>query len=202
MYGKLSSPLTLSSDYSSSLAIAYSFFEQNIAPPENRPLLFGKRVFIEAREQIDNRPSGFWHIVSLERNHRFTKILPCNNDAAITTCMENCNHPTHAISLKSGTETRNICLYRASRIPWIIDIITLANSGDSDIQMWLKPGGQYASNKLYLRYNKSGADYVLIFSAEKKYYRLISAFPVFYLSEKATFDKDAAQYMWKYSQAS
>ena len=40
--------------------------------------------------------------------------------------------------------------------------------------------------------------YVVIFSAEKHFYRLISAFPVFYNNQKSDFDKDAERYHWSY----
>ena len=54
------------------------------------------------------------------------------------------------------------------------------------------------NGKLYLRYNHHGADFVLIFSVEKRFYRLISAFPVFYTNEKENFDKDYRKYAWSY----
>ena len=50
----------------------------------------------------------------------------------------------------------------------------------------------------YKRYNHHGADFVLIFSVEKRFYRLISAFPVFYTNEKENFDKDYRKYAWSY----
>ena len=37
-----------------------------------------------------------------------------------------------------------------------------------------------------------------ILSVEKRFYRLISAFPVFYTNEKENFDKDYRKYAWSY----
>lgn len=134
---------------------------------------------------------------SLEENHHF-KVLPCVNDGNIELCNQNCNASHHAIVVKYGAETRNVCLLRASRLPWIIDIIKLAGKNDSSVNVWLKPGTGRQNGKLYLRYNHHGADFVLIFSVEKRFYRLISAFPVFYTNEKENFDKDYRKYAWSY----
>lgn len=74
----------------------------------------------------------------------------------------------------------------------------LAGKNDSSVNVWLKPGTGRQNGKLYLRYNHHGADFVLIFSVEKRFYRLISAFPVFYTNEKENFDKDYRKYAWSY----
>ena len=199
MYGKMSFPLTLAGSFDEGITTAYEYFSEHIYNKEKRPSLFGKDIFVEAHEKIDDRPQGFWHIVSLEEKHHFTKVLPCTNDATIDNCEQNCNAKTRMVSIKYNTEDRSLCLYRASRIPWIVDIINLANNKDPDIAVWLKPGGSSSSDKLYLRYNHDGADYVVIFSSEKRFYRIISAFPVFYVSEKADFDKDYSNYKWEYN---
>lgn len=199
MYGKLSDPLTMTGNFEESLNSAYNYFSENIYDRNKRPILFGKSIFVEAHEIIEERPAGFWHIVSLEDKHHFNKVLPCTNDSSIAVCEQNCNTKQHMVSIQYGAEDRSICLYRASRIPWIVDIIQLANSGDSEVDIWLKPGNNKRSDKLYLRYNHDGADYIVIFSAEKRFYRIISAFPVFYVSEKADFDKDYAAYAWTYT---
>lgn len=198
VYGKLSNPIVFEDDFEKSIDSAYLYFCDNIYNSEKRPTLFSKKIFIEAREKINERPSGFWHIVSLEERHRFNKVLPCNNDSSINCCNQNCNKKTNVVTIKYGTECRSICLYRASRIHWIIEIISLANISDSDVKVWKKPGTSKESDKLYLRYNNDGADFVIVFSVEKRFYRLISAFPVFYLSEKETFDKEYLLYKWEY----
>lgn len=197
MFGVLSSPLKLTGDFERDIDAAYEYFQREINDRNKRPTLFDKEVFIEAHEKIDERPQGFWHIISLEQTHHF-KVLPCVNDGNIDLCDQNCNQSLHSVAIKSGTEVRNICLLRASRLPWIVDIIKLACKGDPSVNVWLKPGKGKQSNKLYLRYNHDGADYVLIFSAEKRFYRLISAFPVFYTSDKADFEKEYQKHAWSY----
>ena len=75
-----------------------------------------------------------------------------------------------------------------------MDIINLANEQDSRIKVWEK------DRKLHLRYDYGDIDYVLIFSSKKNIYKLISAFPVFYINKKETFDKDYNDYKIKKSQ--
>ena len=147
---------------------------------------------------IDDRPVGFWHIISLEDNHKFSKIVPCVNDPAIDICDQNCVSGKYQVAIKSGSENRNLCFYRAARLPWIIDLIKMANRDDPAVQVWLKPGGQKANDRLYLRYKHNGNDFIVIFTVQKKFYRLVSAFPVFYLKERNEMDKDYATYRWSY----
>jgi len=192
MYKELTAPLSLSSSFEDSIKVAYEFFNSQINNKAKRPALFDKEIFIEASERINDWPVGFWHIISLEETHKF-KVLPCNNDITMEHCNENCETKSYQVCIKCQTETRNICLLRASRLPWILDIIKLANQGDSSIIVWRKPNG-----KLYLRYNHYGNDYVLIFSDNKKFYRLISAFPVFYTKERKELDRDSQEFRWSY----
>lgn len=198
MKSNLSPILQLPRDMSGGIDAAYEYFSNNIANQAKKPTLFDKEVYIECGEMIENRPMGFWHIISLENKHRFTKIVPCVNDPAINLCNRNCITQEKQIAIKYGTETRSICLYRAARLPWIIDLIKMANRDDPAVQVWVKPSGQKANEKLYLRYNHGGNDFVVIFAVQKNFYRLISAFPVFYLNEKEQLDKDCAANPWSY----
>ncbi|MDP4120140.1 MAG: hypothetical protein Q8876_03675 [Bacillota bacterium] len=198
MFDRLSAPLNLTCDFDESLILAFDYFNKTFDNSNRRPNLFGKDIFIEKHEIISGWPAGFWHIVSIEDNHHF-RVLPCSNDINIDLCKENCNKNVHQIKIKNGVETRNICLLRASRLPWIIDIINLANQKDPLIKIWLKPGNGPSNGKLYLRYQHNGADYIVIFSAEKRFYRLISAFPVFYVNEKEAFAKDYITYVWSFT---
>ena len=198
MKSNLSPILQLPQDMSCGIDAAYEYFSNNIANRAKRPTLFDKEVYIECGEMIEDRPMGFWHIISLEDSHRFSKIVPCVNDPAINLCNRNCITQKRKVTIKFGTESRSICLYRAARLPWIIDLMKMANRDDPAVQVWVKPSGQKANKKLYLRYNHGGNDFVVIFAVQKNFYRLISAFPVFYLKEKEQFDDDYAENSWSY----
>ena len=199
IYGSLSLPLKFTGDFEADICTAYDYFQRELNDQLKRPTLYGKKVYIEARERINSWPEGFWHVISLEESHKF-KVLPCVNDENINLCLQNCEKSSHSIEIKQGSEKRNICLLRASRLPWIIDIINLANKNDSAVNVWLKTSNK-RNKKLYLRYNQYGADYVVIFSVEKHFYRMISAFPVFYSKEKITFDEESINYKWSYFEA-
>lgn len=198
MNSNLSPILQLPADINQSIDIAYEYFLKNIADRAHRPALFDKEVYIECAEMIDDRPVGFWHIISLEDSHKFSKLVPCVNDPAIDLCDQNCISRKHQVTIKNGSEDRNLCLYRAARLPWIIDLIKMANRDDPAVQVWLKPGGQKTNDKLYLRYKHGGNDFVVIFTNQRKFYRLVSAFPVFYLKERNEMDKDYSIYRWSY----
>lgn len=197
MYGALSNPLVLPDDFEKAIGEAFKYFQENINNSQKRPTLFDKSIFIEANEIIDDKPQGFWHIISLETKHQF-KVLPCVNDCTIDICNQNCINGQRKVKIKHGTEERNICLLRASRLPWVVDIINLANKDNSQIKMWLKENKNYNNQKLYIRYTCGGADYVVILSVEKHFYRLISAYPVFYIKDKKDFEKDYTEYKWSY----
>lgn len=184
----LSPILKMDEDFNKSIEIAHRYFDENLNNRLNRPSLFEKDIYIEAKEIIDEKPQGFWHIISLDEKHTYTKVLPCINDENISKCNENCNTKKHQITIKYGTETRNICLLRASRIPWIIDLINLANKNSPDIISWKKQNNH--NKKLYIRYKKGSVDFVVIFSEEKHYYRIISAYPVFEQKEKEELNND------------
>ena len=193
---ELSPPLDLSSDFEESIETAFAFFADNIFNRSKRPALFDKEVFIEANEVIEGKPIGFWHFISIENNHKF-EVLPCNNDITLEQCNGNCESNKHQISSTMKADKRNICLYRARRLPWILDILKMANRDDPAVKVWYKPDD--ASNgKLYLRYCKQGNDYVVILANTKKFYRIISAFPVFYKKERKVFDKDYERFKWSY----
>ncbi|NCB75045.1 MAG: hypothetical protein EOM51_09935 [Clostridia bacterium] len=191
MIEELSPKIELTSDFEKNIEKAFNYFSDNLNNKFSRPRLFEKFVYIENHEIIDNKPAGFWHAISLEENHKFADVLPCVNDPTISDCGANCNNSQKTITIKAGTEKRNICLLRASMLPWIVDIIRLANAGNNHISYWEK------EKKIYIRYLHRGIDYILIFADNNKFYRLISSYPVFYLKEKREFDSDSIMHAIK-----
>lgn len=186
--------LIFNNDFENNINIASDFFYKNIFDKESRPDLWGKKIFIEAHEFVDKRPYGFWHLVSLDDNHHYKNLFPCNNDITISLCNYNCLYCTHKIVLRYSTETRYLCLYRASMLPWINEIIKLANIYDKRISFWKVPQPKQKS-KVYLRYKYNQDDYIIILSDESKFYRVIAAYPVFLKNEKERFDKDEIKYI-------
>lgn len=164
----------------------YEYFKENIMGKEKRPKLFNKSIFIDFNNWINYKAEMFWHIVSLNDNEKFN-ILPCNNDISSIYKKDNCINHKYRIEMSNGS-VRSICLYRAIRISWFIDIINLANSKDKSIKSWVK------DKNLYLRFQHQSIDYAIVFQIQKNMYRLLSMFPVFYINKKQEFDNDYNKY--------
>lgn len=194
---ELSPTLPLCNDIELNIAAAFEFFSTQLNNPSQKLCLFGKQVYYEAYEMVDNKIVGFWHLISTAMTS--LSVLPCNNDVSFEYCDENCIKLLRLVEIKNKGETRAICLYRLSHLPWIMDVIKLANDKSSFVACWVEKGDHNRS-KLYVRYKKGTADYVLIFSNEKKYYRLLTAYPVFMVRDRKKFDQNHISNAWIYKQ--
>ena len=180
-------------DIDSIIDITYEEFKRNHMNEKKRPKkLLGKTMIIMFDNWRQYKADCYWHFISLGEKEQFN-VFPCGNNLSEHICKKNCLTRKNIIKRYNG-EVRIICPFRAIRINWIMDIINLANEQDSRIKVWEK------DRKLHLRYNYGDIDYVLIFSSKKYIYKLISAFPVFYINKKETFDKDYNDYNIKKSQ--
>lgn len=184
---KLSLPLSICGiTIDEAIEKMYSIYVKEIMPKEKRPELFGKFIYINSKEWIDQKAEMFWHMISLGDNEKFN-IYPCNNLSCGLICEENCKRKVRQISI-GGNRKRNICLYRGTMISWLIEIIALANNKDSAVQVWVKEG------KLHLRMVHETVDYIAIFEIKKNMYVLITAYPVFYISSKRNYTQDYYSY--------
>lgn len=160
----------------------YEEFKKNLMDKGKRPRLLGKFVFIKFNWWIDYKAEMYWHLISLHEVERFG-VFPCENFISENICIKNCKTKLKQVTLKNK-QVRDICVYRALRINWIIDIINLANKNDANIKKWIK------DDKLHIRFQHEDVDYILIFEIYSDEYQLVSAFPVFYINKKETFDND------------
>jgi len=192
----LSQTLTFSNDIEHNIAIAFEFFSTQLNDPKQRLCLFDKPVYYEAYEMVENKIVGFWHLITTTMIK--LSILPCNNDASFENCAENFIKLLRLVQIKNEKETRAVCIYRATHLPWIIDVIRLANEKNLFVKCWTLVD-DHKRKKLYVRYKKGIADYILIFSDEKKYYRLLSAYPVFMVRDREKFDQCHIKNAWIYS---
>ena len=165
----------------------YCEFKNNYMDRERRPkTLFGKRLIIEFANWVEYKADSYWHLVSLNEDEKFN-VFPCGNKLSDHICLGNCISKDRQIVRYNG-DVRNICIYRALRVNWPLDIIRLANEKSQKINIWEK------DRKLHLRYKKNKIDYIVILAIKKDSYKLISAFPVFYINKKKAFDKDFEEY--------
>lgn len=92
-------------------------------------------------------------------------------------------------------DTRAKCIFRAARVGWIREIILLYNAGDSRVKYWEKINSN-KKNRLYLRYQEDEIDYLVVLEDKsEKRVRLITAFPVFFISAKKDYEKDYQNYI-------
>lgn len=201
---KLPPPLTVDGDFNTTLDHFYEVFKSRFMNKEVRPELFGKFIFVNCKNWIDYKSETFWHLVAFDEGESGSfNILPCNNDVAGQKCPVNCINKLHTVELNH--KKRDICFYRGARINWINQIIDLANKRDPNIQLWRKK--EYnkrvtkEEEKTYIRFKHEGTDYLIVL-AEKKdkhgkllNYHFVTAFPVFYLNKKRTYDEDYANFV-------
>ncbi|TMN20810.1 hypothetical protein [Lentibacillus cibarius] len=167
---------------------------------QKRNKLFGNYIYVDCNKWIYHKNELFWHLISLHENEKFN-ILPCNNCSSGTFCPAvNCLNSNESVELTNG-QKRNICLYRGVRLPWVNEILNLANKDDENIMLWKEDiEGKRLNKKIYIRFKHQGADYTLVL--EERYrkgvlrdYYLITAFPTFYVNKKYTFDKKYQEYI-------
>ena len=181
------------SDIDSIIKSTYEEFKSKHMDRSIRPKeLLGKKLIMEFANWVEYKADLYWHLISLSENEWFN-VFPCGNNLSSNICKENCLKKHRQITRTNG-QVRTICVFRAIRVNWVIDIINLANKHDKRVRVWEK------DNKLHLRYEYGEIDYIIIFGVKRNSYKLISAFPVFYINKKQTFNKDFNEFMQKKSQ--
>lgn len=171
--------------------VCHNEFKRTLGNKNTRPNLKGKEIFIPIKWNA-SKAEIFLHIGSIEPINNID-ILPCNNDTVSAVCNSYCVNRSNTIVL-SNLEVRVECIYRATRIGWVSEIINLYNSCDPRVKYWEKETKKH-DMRIYLRYQEEEIDYVVVF--EKKNNNkvtLITGFPVFYISKKNDYEKDYLKY--------
>lgn len=182
----------ISEEYKTELDKMYSLFLHEFSE-ENKSKFHGRNIYIDFNDTINDKCSIFWHMASLDATKSFYNILPCNNTVYGKNCYKNCvkSNYHHVIN----NEDRNICLYRASKISLFNKVIELANNGDDHIKIWKEK----KDSKEYelIRYQEEENDYLIVlrYVKNKDYYRLTTAYPVFFESKKEELDKKYFSYI-------
>lgn len=170
----------------------HDVFKSTIGSKEKRPMLGEMEIFVPF-EWIENKAEVFWHIGSIAEKENL-KIFPCTNDISLAKCDSNCVTGTDFIVLKNG-EVRNKCVYRASRVGWIVPIIEMYNSNDSRVVYWEKLNKE-GRKRAYLRYREDEIDYLVVFEKKSdKKVRFITGYPLFFIDSKKESDKDYVKYI-------
>lgn len=174
--------------------LCYKSFKECVLSKENRPKLFELDLIVPVEPWIEYKAQVFWHLVSLSEKDK-SPILPCINDPSISKCDENCINHKYTVRVANG-ERRDICYYRATKAYWIQLIIKLANASDKNLKYWYKKDNKKKRRELYLRYQNKHIDYVVVLEAKaNKKFVLITAYPIFYINTKRSFDRDFEKYL-------
>lgn len=169
----------------------HEVFKQTIAT-KDRPTFRGREIYVPIN-WIEGKAEIFWHCASIEQKPRLD-IRPCNNDISSSRCDENCVIGEDVITFSNGS-IRAKCVFRAARIGWIREIIDLYNNGDSRVRYWEKVNSD-KRNRLYLRYLEDEIDYLVVLEDKsEKRVRLITAYPIFFISAKKDYEKDYQNYI-------
>ncbi len=169
----------------------HEVFKRTIAT-KDRPML-GKREIYVPINWIEEKAEIFWHSASIEQKPKLD-MKPCNNDISSSRCDVNCVTGEDVIVLNNG-DIRAKCIFRAVRVGWIREIIDLYNKGDSHVRYWEKVNSDKRT-RLYLRYLEDEIDYLVVLEHKsEKRVRLITAYPVFFISAKKDYEKDYQNYI-------
>lgn len=178
---------------------AYSIFQLRFRNSERRITFKGRQIFIDYTDLHENKSITFWHIASLEGNDSYDKYTqyPCQNTFNMGNCVNKCKIKKDKCFYIKNTQ-RIICIYRASFINFIYEIIKLSNENSEFIQIinTFRDVRGKKTKRIILRYKDKYYDYVIIFepkyTKEKRdimYYRMITAYPVFNKGDIAELDK-------------
>lgn len=175
----------------------YEEFKNNFMAKSRRPLLGNREIVFPAKEQnwIEHKLELFWHASSIDQKIRF-EILPCTNDVGKLLCDENCTKGQDTVLMSNG-DIRYKCIYRSERVNLISQIVALYNEGDSRVKYWERIHGHGSNkrNRIYLRYQSGYIDYLLVFEDKSsKRVNAITAFPIFFKSESAKYEKYYNEY--------
>lgn len=168
---------------------AFLLFQEKLMNPEKREKYFGKTVYVDARNLVDDKLDIFWHVIGLSPHEKFD-VYPCANDPAQLICGNNCI--TRNWEVQTQDQKKAICIYRAIRAHRINEILKLGNDSDPTTKAWDE------DDRYFLRYQNGLEDYVLILEKMTRYpgsLKLITAYPVFYIRQKAVFDAAYARHI-------
>lgn len=177
----------------------YSIFQLRFRNSERRIMFKDRPIFIDYTDLHEDKSITFWHIASLEGNDSYDKYTqyPCQNTLSIGNCVNMCKINDDKCFYIKNTP-RIVCIYRASFINFVYEIIKLCNENCEFIQIintFRNVRGK-KTKRIILRYKDKYYDYIIIFEPKYtegkndiKYYKLITAYPVFNKEDISELDK-------------
>lgn len=159
--------------------------------------LFDKPIYF-SNEKLQDYSIDFWHMASLENKDlkrrdnadHYYNIKPCNNTNYSNQCT-NCIEHLYPINIRNIS--RDKCIYRMATIEWFSEIITKANSNNSNAKVWkvnCLNSRRVMETQVKIRYQEKEIDYLIILRETEKTHYFISAYPVFEHKQKIELDKE------------
>ncbi len=172
-----------------------------------RPKFRGKNVYVDLKvKNSDGIPQIFIHLLGFDKkdvDFNEKSVLACANDPISLKCNENCIYKTHKYTecqyKDGGQKEKYLCLYRGVRIPWINQIIDLANCHSSYVLVFeecIESKGKKEVD-VHLYYIEGTIHYDVILKKQRNQYVLKTAFPVLHSRKKKDLERKYRQFLNK-----
>lgn len=172
-----------------------------------RPKFRGKNVYVDLKEKTPfGTPKVFIHLLGFDKkdiNFSERSVLACTNDPISLRCNENCIHKTHKYMEcqyeDGGKKEKYLCLYRGVRIPWINQIIDLANRRSSYVRVFeeYREAKGKEITEVHLYYVEGIIHYDVILKKQGNQYILKTAFPVLHSRKKKDLERKYQEFLNK-----
>ena len=166
----------------------HNAFKESMLSKENKNHIENKKVIVPISWK-EYKAVPFWHAASIDEKvsgKLNEDDLPCKKDICTTLCECNCLSGNETIVLHS--KKRRKCIFRATRVNWISQIIEMYNAADQRVKYWEKT--KKKKSRIHLRYEEKEVDYLVVFeNKNEKAVTFITAFPIF-PGEKERFEKE------------
>ncbi len=176
--------------------IAYDFFKNNIRDLNVRQKYKGKEIKLRLTPPyFDGKEEAFLHLTGFNEITKYSN-KPCKKIKLTGDCFTNC------ITDNIPINQRNLCIFRASLLPWFNVVLELANSDDSHIKYWenirIDRRRKKENKSILIRFQEDEIDYLIVIGVFKKnneeIYQLRSAYPLFFDLDKRKADKEYETY--------
>lgn len=177
--------------------VAYNFFKNNIRDINKREKYKGKEIKLRLTPPYyEGKEEAFLHLTGFNEITKYSS-KPCEEVVLIENCFTDC------VSYNTPENQRNLCIFRASLLPWFNAVLKLANNDDPHIKCWENiredKRRKKVNKSILIRFQEEKIDYLIIIGVfinnDEEIYQLRSAYPLFFKSSKKTADKEYENYI-------
>lgn len=179
--------------------VAYNFFKNNIRNIDKREKYKGKEIKLRLTPPYyEGREEAFLHLTGFDEITKYGSKKPCEKIILTGNCFTDC------VSDNIPKNQRNLCIFRASLLPWFNAILKLANNNDPHIKCWenirIDRNRKRENKNILIRFQEEEIDYLIVIGVfiknnDEEVYQLRSAYPLFFKSSKKIADKEYENYI-------